>query len=137
VAGGGVRTTRDEFINNLNQFVLDPESRRLWVYNAFRAGPNPAQLAAVPDRGVKLERSTFTGFQVLPNLRVAWQPDDRNLVWAAVSRAVRTPSRIDRQLTALPILTPATGFDPRSWSPWKAAIAASHSPTPTCRFRCS
>jgi hypothetical protein len=32
---GGVRTTRDEFINNLNQFALDPASRRLWVYNAF------------------------------------------------------------------------------------------------------
>ncbi|HZH08210.1 MAG TPA: TonB-dependent receptor, partial [Lautropia sp.] len=110
VAGGGVRTTRDEFINNLNQFVLDPESRRLWVYNAFVQDRIrlSSQLSLIA--GVKLERSTFTGFQVLPNLRVAWQPDERNLVWAAVSRAVRTPSRIDRQLTALPILTPATGF---------------------------
>jgi iron complex outermembrane receptor protein len=110
VAGGGVRTTRDEFINNLNQFALDPASRRLWVYNAFvqdRIRLTP-QLSLIG--GVKLERSSFTGFQVLPNLRIAWQPDDRNLVWAAVSRAVRTPSRIDRQLSALPILTPATDF---------------------------
>jgi iron complex outermembrane receptor protein len=33
------------------------------------------------------------------------------LLWAAVSRAVRTPSRIDRQLQALPLLAPAPGFD--------------------------
>ena len=110
VAGGGVRTTRDEFINNLNQFALDPASRRLWVYNAFvqdRIRLSP-QLSLIG--GIKLERSSFTGFQVLPNLRIAWQPDERNLVWAAVSRAVRTPSRIDRQLSALPILAPATEF---------------------------
>jgi iron complex outermembrane receptor protein len=110
VAGGGVRTTRDEFINNLNQFQLDPPSRRLWVYNAFvqdriRLTPELALIA-----GMKLERSSFTGVQFLPNVRVAWQPDERNLVWAAVSRAVRTPSRIDRQLSALPLLAPATDF---------------------------
>lgn len=110
IAGGGIRTTRDEFINNLNQFVLDPPSRRLWVYNAFvqdrlRLSPELSLIA-----GMKLERSSFTGFQFLPNLRIAWQPDERNLVWAAVSRAVRTPSRIDRQLSALPILAPATDF---------------------------
>jgi iron complex outermembrane receptor protein len=110
VAGGGVRTTRDEFINNLNQFNLDPASRRLWVYNAFvqdRISLSP-ELALI--LGAKLERSSFTGFQFLPNVRIAWQPNEQNLVWGAVSRAVRTPSRIDRQLTALPILTPATGF---------------------------
>jgi iron complex outermembrane receptor protein len=110
VVGGGIRTTRDEFINNLNEFNLDPASRRLWVYNAFvqdriRLGPELALIF-----GTKLERSTFTGFQFLPNVRIAWQPNEQNLVWGAVSRAVRTPSRIDRQLTALPILTPATEF---------------------------
>ncbi len=110
VAGGGVRTTKDEFINNLNQFLLDPTSRRLWVFNGFvqdRIKISP-QLSLIG--GVKLERSTFTGLQVLPNVRLAWQRDDKNLVWAAVSRAVRTPSRIERQLTALPILIPASGF---------------------------
>jgi iron complex outermembrane receptor protein len=32
------------------------------------------------------------------------------LVWASVSRAVRTPSRLDRELVALPILVPAPNF---------------------------
>jgi iron complex outermembrane receptor protein len=110
VAGAGARTTRDEFINELNVFNLNPPRRRLWVYNGFvqdhfRITPELALIA-----GLKVERSTFTGWQFLPNLRLAWQPNDRNLVWAAVSRAVRTPSRIDRQLEALPLLAAAPGF---------------------------
>jgi iron complex outermembrane receptor protein len=110
VAGSGIRTTRDEFINQLNVFNLNPPSRRLWVYNGFvqdsvRLSPELSVVA-----GVKAERSSFSGWQVLPNLRLAWQPNDRNLVWAAVSRAVRTPSRIDRQLEAPPILAASPDF---------------------------
>jgi iron complex outermembrane receptor protein len=110
VAGAGVRTTRDEFVNELNLFKLVPPRRRLWVFNGFvqdrfRIAPEIAVTA-----GMKVERSTFSGLQLLPNLRVAWQPNGRTLLWAAVSRAVRTPSRIDRQLQALPLLAPAPEF---------------------------
>jgi iron complex outermembrane receptor protein len=42
---------------------------------------------------------------------LAWQADQRHLVWSALSRAVRTPSRIDRSLSNPPILTPASGFE--------------------------
>jgi iron complex outermembrane receptor protein len=73
------------------------------------------RLALTPEldliAGIKLERSSFTGAQILPNLRLAWHPNDRTLIWSAVSRAVRTPSRIDRQLENLPLLAPAAGFD--------------------------
>jgi iron complex outermembrane receptor protein len=110
VVGGGLRTTRDEFINNLNGFQLNPRSRRLWVYNGFvqdriRLSPTISLIA-----GVKVEETSFTGLEILPNLRLAWQPDERTLFWAAVSRAVRTPSRIDRQLEFLPLLAPGDTF---------------------------
>jgi iron complex outermembrane receptor protein len=110
VVGGGARTTRDRFVNNLNGFVLDPESRRLSVFNVFAQD----RIAVTPQldviAGVKLERSSFSGVQVLPNFRLAWTPDARTLLWGAVSRAVRTPSRIDRQLVFLPILAQADDF---------------------------
>lgn len=110
VAGLGVRTTRDQFINDLNNFQLDPQRARLWIWNGFvqdrfRLSPQVSLIA-----GVKLEGSTFTGVQVLPNLRVAWQPNGTTLFWAAASRAVRTPSRIDRNLTAAGILAAAPDF---------------------------
>jgi iron complex outermembrane recepter protein len=104
VMGAGLRTTRDRFINNLNGFRLNPDSRRLWVYNAFiqdRFALSPTFSIVA---GIKAEETSFTGLQLLPNLRLAWQPNERHLVWAAVSRAVRTPSRIDRQLEFPPLL---------------------------------
>jgi iron complex outermembrane receptor protein len=111
VAGAGLRTTRDEFINNLNAFQLDPSSQRLWIGNAFVQDRIDfgGGVSIIP--GIKIERSTFTGWQALPSLRLAWQPDRRHLLWGALSRAVRTPSRIDRSLSNPPILTPATGFE--------------------------
>jgi iron complex outermembrane receptor protein len=110
VAGAGLRTTRDQFINDLNAFQVDPSSKRLWIGNAFvqdRINIGGG-VSIIP--GIKIERSTFTGWQALPSLRLAWQPDQRNLLWGALSRAVRTPSRIDRGLSNPPILTPATNF---------------------------
>ena len=111
VAGAGVRRTNDLFINGLNAFAVVPERRGLWVYNVFAqdrfAVTNDVSLIA----GVKLEKSSFVGWQLLPNLRVAYQPSKRALFWAAVSKAVRTPSRIDRQLQLPPLLLPSTDFD--------------------------
>jgi iron complex outermembrane receptor protein len=110
VIGAGMRTTRDEFINNLNAFQLNPQSRRLWVYNFFvqdriRLSDSLSLIA-----GIKAEETSFTGVELLPNLRLAWQPNARTLFWAAMSRAVRTPSRIDRQLEFLPLLAPGDSF---------------------------
>jgi iron complex outermembrane receptor protein len=104
VLGGGLRTTHDRFVNNLNAFELNPQSRRLWVYDGFvqdRFALTPT-LSLIA--GIKAEQTSFTGVQFLPNLRLAWHPDERTLFWAAASRAVRTPSRIDRQLELLPLL---------------------------------
>lgn len=105
VLGGGVRTTRDRFVNNLNAFELNPQSRRLWVYNGFVQDRFALTPTLSLTAGVKVEQTSFTGLQVLPNARLAWHPDERTLLWAAVSRAVRTPSRIDRQLEFPPLLT--------------------------------
>jgi iron complex outermembrane receptor protein len=46
--------------------------------------------------GARLERNSYTGNELLPNARLAWQPDPAHLWWAAVARTVRAPSRLDR-----------------------------------------
>jgi iron complex outermembrane recepter protein len=46
--------------------------------------------------GLKAERNSYTGAELLPTLRLAWKAAPDRMVWAAVSRAVRAPSRIDR-----------------------------------------
>ncbi len=110
VVGAGLRTTRDALINPHNPIGLVPDRKRLWVGNVFAQDH-----FAVTDQlslilGVKLEDSSFSGVEVLPNLRVAWQLDPDSLLWGAVSRAVRTPSRVDRELAFPPFLAPASDF---------------------------
>lgn len=98
VWGAGLRTTHDLFINRLNAFVLDPSSKRLWVGNLFAQDSWALGQGLTLIAGIKLERTSFTGFEVLPNVRIAWKPAEKALFWAAVSRGLRTPSRIDRDL---------------------------------------
>jgi len=48
--------------------------------------------------GSKLEHNDYTGYEAEPSVRLQWQPDPRQMLWSAVSRAVRTPSRYDHDL---------------------------------------
>ncbi|HEY3644784.1 MAG TPA: TonB-dependent receptor [Gammaproteobacteria bacterium] len=45
--------------------------------------------------GARLEHGPYNGYEFLPNLRLAWQPSANLLTWAAASRAVRDPARLD------------------------------------------
>ena len=49
--------------------------------------------------GSKLEHNDYTGFEVEPNVRLQWTWTPNQTLWSAISRAARTPSRIDRDLT--------------------------------------
>lgn len=46
--------------------------------------------------GTKLEHNDYTGFEVEPSGRLQWNATPRHMFWGSVSRAVRTPSRVDR-----------------------------------------
>jgi iron complex outermembrane receptor protein len=48
--------------------------------------------------GTKLEHNDYTGFEVEPSGRLQWNFITNQTLWGAVSRAVRTPSRIDRDV---------------------------------------
>jgi iron complex outermembrane receptor protein len=57
--------------------------------------------------GTKIEHNDYTGFEYEPGARLAWRPTDRQTFWGAVSRAVRAPSRVDRD-----IRLPTPAFSP-------------------------
>jgi iron complex outermembrane receptor protein len=46
--------------------------------------------------GTKVEHNDYTGVELQPSGRLAWTLTRRQTLWGAISRAVRTPSRIDR-----------------------------------------
>jgi len=48
--------------------------------------------------GVKFESNDYSGWEYLPSARLAWKPSGNQLLWGSVSRAVRAPARLDREL---------------------------------------
>src|SRR3546814_9192538 len=97
----GVRTTNDLFLNQLNPFVLDPPQKRLWIGNLFAQDSVSVSDDVTLIGGIKLERTSFTGLQILPNLRLAWKADERALFWAAISRSVRRSEEHTSELQSL------------------------------------
>lgn len=93
--GAGYRFLADEMDND-PLLHFDPERRNDYLVSAFVQD----RLTLVPERlylfaGSKLEVNSYSGFEIQPSLRVLWTPNERNSAWAAVSRAVRTPSRFE------------------------------------------
>ncbi len=83
------------------------------LYNAFVQDEIPIvgdQLSLTI--GSKFLHNGYSGFEIEPTARLLWTPSSRQTVWVAVTRAVRTPSRIeeDLQLTGLAAPTPLTFF---------------------------
>lgn len=61
--------------------------------------------------GTRFEHDSYTGFDTQPDLRLSFTPDPTDTLWAAVSRAVRTPSRGERDVQISNyIASPGTGI---------------------------
>lgn len=56
--------------------------------------------------GTKFEHNDFTGLEVQPSLRFIWRANNAHRVWAAVSRAVRTPMRAEDEFEVLAMVIP-------------------------------
>lgn len=57
--------------------------------------------------GIKLGGNNWSGFEYQPSGRLVVKPAEGHTLWAAVSRAVRTPTQLDRELrAAIAIPTP-------------------------------
>jgi iron complex outermembrane receptor protein len=48
--------------------------------------------------GLRLEWNDYTGLEYLPNARLAWAISPKHLAWGSLARAVRAPSRFDRDI---------------------------------------
>lgn len=96
VWGAGFRNTRDNLPSNFGLTWI-PQRSRQDIVNLFAQD----EIALVPERlsltlGSKFEHNDYTGWEVQPGARLFWTPRPRQAAWAAVARAVRTPSRFER-----------------------------------------
>jgi len=58
--------------------------------------------------GSKFEHNDYSGFEIQPSIRFVWLLTPQHTLWAAITRAVRTPSRVEHDLTLTALLEPRT-----------------------------
>jgi iron complex outermembrane receptor protein len=98
VWGAGYRLVTDtlETPADIGVTFLDPVEDEYHVISCFIED----EIEVVEDRlqvrlGSKIEHNEFTGVEIQPTARFLSTLADHQVVWGAVSRAVRTPSRLD------------------------------------------
>jgi iron complex outermembrane recepter protein len=105
--GGGVRWSPGRYTPTVATLDFVPRNFTDRLASVFIQD----QVAIVPERllltvGSKFERNNYTGLELQPSARLLWNVGTQTL-WSAVSRAVRTPSRIERALTLFtPVVVP-------------------------------
>lgn len=95
--GLGWRHHRDD-VENSASFAFLPAERTLDQSHFFAQDEIALRADLDLTLGAKLETNSYTGTEFLPSARLGWRLSSRQFVWTAVSRAVRAPSRIDREL---------------------------------------
>jgi iron complex outermembrane receptor protein len=94
--GAGYRFMSDK-TQHATQFVgFLPEDRKMNLFSSFVQD----EISLLPGRlqltiGTKLQHNNFSRFEWQPSARISFTPFKQQVIWAAVSRAVRAPSRID------------------------------------------
>ncbi len=111
VWGVGLRNSRDR-LNNSFTLSFDPDHRDDYLASAFvedlvRFAGGRAHLTF----GSKFEHNDFTGFEFQPTARASWNVGKTSMAWAAVSRAVRTPSQVEKNIRYNAAAFPTGGGD--------------------------
>ena len=98
--GVGARVSPAALIPAVPTLVFAPH-RTDQMYSAFLED----EIAIVNDQlwvtiGSKFLHNNYTGLEIQPSARLLWNPNPRYTLWTAVTRAVRTPSRLEEDLQA-------------------------------------
>ena len=98
VWGLGYRFINDNVNNSPGLAFLPPRVSRQWL-----SGFVQDEITLVKHRlhltfGTKIEHNDYTGYEYQPSGRLAWKLTQRQTIWAAISRPVRTPTGIDREI---------------------------------------
>lgn len=103
------RITTDELAGS-SVIWWEPAERTDYLYSAFIQD----EITLTPDHvsltiGTKVEHNDYTGFEYQPSARIAYTPSPRRTLWAAISRAIRTPDRSSVNMRFISLLDASTG----------------------------
>jgi iron complex outermembrane receptor protein len=86
--------THGDLFVSLNPSSLGSDSFNSFVQDEITLIPNRFFLTV----GTKLEHNYYNGFALMPSARATYELDPHNMMWAAVSKAERTPAATDASI---------------------------------------
>lgn len=101
IVWGAGKRMHDYDVDNSGALQFRPGHRTLDLANVFAQ-----DVIAVSDRvrltvGLKLEDNPYSGWSGLPDLRLSWSASDKTMLWAAASRAIRSPTPLDADVAEI------------------------------------
>jgi iron complex outermembrane receptor protein len=89
--------------------VFTPQRRNDQLLSAFIQD----EITLLPNRltltvGSRVGGNSYSGFENQPSIRMLWKVSERQTAWGAVSQALRTPSRVERDLSLVAAISPTT-----------------------------
>jgi iron complex outermembrane receptor protein len=106
--GIGARISPSRYFQTVPTVDFQPHEQTYNIFSSFLED----QYTLVPGRlyvtaGVKLQHNSFSSFELQPTARLSWAVTERQSVWAAATRAVRTPSRIEHGFSFSALQSPS------------------------------
>lgn len=127
VWGAGGRFNRYQ-INGTGSLQFAPSGRSLNLGELFAQDTYVITDKAQVTLGLKLEDDPYSGLSVLPDVRASYSPTDKVMLWAAASRAVRSPTPFDRDVVekvgGAVFLSGYSNFDPVELSAYEMGVRA-------------
>src|SRR5258705_1663620 len=106
VWGLGYRLTHD-VVKNAPALAFFPTTLNHHLFSGFVQDEITLAEKLSLALGTKVEHNGYTGFEFEPSARLTLRATPRQTIWAAVSRAIRAPSRVDRDVRyPTPALSP-------------------------------
>lgn len=111
--GLGYRFIQDDLVEKTIELKVKDDSCQYDLWSGFIQD----ELSWLDDRlrltiGSKFEHNDFSGFEVQPSIRGIYSPGRSYSLWASVSRAVRTPGRLEVDVEKDLAVYPPDGVSP-------------------------
>jgi iron complex outermembrane recepter protein len=89
------------------ELSLNPRTRTTQLLSTFAQN----EITVIDDKlwvtvGSKFDHNEYTGYEAQPSLKTVWKPSPNHTLWTSVSRAVRTPSRVEHDARITDSVTP-------------------------------
>jgi iron complex outermembrane receptor protein len=131
----------EDYVAGTELLRMSPKERELYRLGLFLQDT----ISFADDRvrltlGTKIEQADYGGFNPQPTVRLAYLPNEKLTTWVAVSRAVRLPSRSERDIElaamgapfVLAVLTGNPAFDEEKV--WTAELGFRYAPSSRFAF---